>query len=130
MRDINRGTPGDQAIYSESKTPEQKKLGKRKSQHFNDAFAYRESNSSARERVERESMVIAEIRTNVIVYGDLPLLKVYSLTDGRSKMNTRLLPISPIVSLAVTKDQNRQYSSQSRTLLACYSVAPLIQHIP
>lgn len=66
-RPIDRGAPGDQAIFSENKTPNQRELTKRKSQYYGDAFAYREPNSSARERVSRESMIMADIRTNVIV---------------------------------------------------------------
>jgi hypothetical protein len=67
IRDLERGTPGDAAIFSAGKTPEQREISKKKSQFYGDAFAYRESNSSARERVLRESIVMADIRTNVIV---------------------------------------------------------------
>jgi hypothetical protein len=66
-RQFDRGAPGDAAISTKSKTPEQKQLAKRKSQYYGDVFAYRESNTSARERINRESMVIADVRTNVIV---------------------------------------------------------------
>jgi hypothetical protein len=66
-RNIDRGTPGDQAIFSDAKTPEQKELAKRKSQYYNDVFASREPNASARERVTKESPILADVRTNVIV---------------------------------------------------------------
>lgn len=66
-RHIDRGAPGDQAIFSEGKTPERKELAKRKSQYYGNVFAYRESNTSARERVTKESMIVADVRTNVIV---------------------------------------------------------------
>jgi hypothetical protein len=66
-RNIERGAPGDAAIFPLAKTPEQRELAKKKSQYYNDAFAVRESNTSARERVHRESMVMVEVRTNVIV---------------------------------------------------------------
>lgn len=66
-RQLDRGAPGDQAIFSERKTPEQKELARRKSQYYGDVFAHREPQSSARERVTKESMVLADIRTNVIV---------------------------------------------------------------
>lgn len=66
-RPIDRGAPGDGAIFSDKKTPEQKELAKRKSQYYGDVFAYREPNTSARERISRESMIMADIRTNVIV---------------------------------------------------------------
>ena len=71
-RGINRGAPGDQAIFSDAKTPEQKELAKRKSQYYGDAFAYREPNSSARERISRESMIMCDIKTNVIVSDPFP----------------------------------------------------------
>jgi hypothetical protein len=71
-RRIDRGAPGDQAIFSDAKAPEQKELAKRKSQYYGDVFAYREPNSSARERISRESMIICDIRTNVIVNDPLP----------------------------------------------------------
>ena len=66
-RDVDRGSPGDRAIFSDYKTPEQKHLAKRKSQYYEDAFAYREPHGSARERITKESMVFADVRTNVIV---------------------------------------------------------------
>lgn len=64
---IERGTPGDAAIFSDKKTPEQREAAKRKSQFYNDEFAYREPLTSAKERIVKESVVIADIRTNVIV---------------------------------------------------------------
>lgn len=67
IRPLERGAPGDQSIFSDSKTPEQKELAKRKSQFYGEVFAQRESNSSARERISRESMILADVRTNVIV---------------------------------------------------------------
>jgi len=64
---LERGTPGDQAIDSSRKTPEQRELARRKSQYYRDVFALREPANSARERVSRDSMVMADVRTNVIV---------------------------------------------------------------
>lgn len=66
-RQIDRGAPGDRAIFSDKKTPEQKELAKRKSQYYGDVFANREPTTTARERIGRESMIMADIRTNVIV---------------------------------------------------------------
>lgn len=67
MRDIDRGAPGDKSIFSEMKSPSQREVAKKKSQYYQDVFAQRESNTSARERVARESFVMADVRTNVIV---------------------------------------------------------------
>jgi hypothetical protein len=66
-QDLDRGTPGDAQFFSTNKAPRWNELSKKKSQFYDDAFACREPNSSARERVLRESVVMAEIRTNVIV---------------------------------------------------------------
>lgn len=66
-RDIERRFPGDAGTFFLGMTPERRELAKKKSQYYDDAFAVRESNSSARERVHRESMVMVEVRTNVIV---------------------------------------------------------------
>lgn len=66
-RDISRGTPGDITNLSMPKSPEESQLAKKRSQYYNDAFAYREPASSARERVSRDSMILCELVTNVIV---------------------------------------------------------------
>lgn len=66
-RAIDRGAPGDAAIFSSLKTPEQQEMAKRKSQYYENQFAYREANGSARERVLKESIITADVRTNVIV---------------------------------------------------------------
>ncbi|CZR54573.1 uncharacterized protein PAC_04457 [Phialocephala subalpina] len=73
-RDIGRGAPGDQAIFSNTKTPEQKALAKRKSQYYGEVFANREPIASARERVLRESPIIADVRTNVIIQDEFSFI--------------------------------------------------------
>ena len=73
-RDFGRGAPGDAAIFAAGKTVGQNELAKRRSQYYGDAFAQRESNTSARERVRKESIVMAEILTNVIVSSRTPSL--------------------------------------------------------
>ncbi|KAE9378935.1 Tautomerase/MIF [Stipitochalara longipes BDJ] len=83
-RNIDRGTPGDQAIFSAAKTPEQKQLAKRKSQYYGDVFAARESNSSARERVLKETPILADVRTNVIISDEYTFI-----TDLSYSLSTR-----------------------------------------
>jgi len=73
-KSLERGAPGDQAIFSSLKTPEQKELARRKSQYYGDVFAYREPNGSARERVSKNSLIMADVKTNVIV-SSFPLPK-------------------------------------------------------
>jgi hypothetical protein len=67
IRSIDRGAPGDQAVFSDFKTEGQQELARRKSQYYRDAFAQREPITSARERISRESFIVADVRTNVIV---------------------------------------------------------------
>ena len=65
IRHLERGTPGEQA--TDEQTPERRELAKQRSQYFSDVFAQREPSTSARERVTRESMIMADVKTNVIV---------------------------------------------------------------
>ncbi len=67
IREVDRGAPGDAAIFSNTKTPEQKDLARRKSSFYGDIFAYREPPNTARERVTKNSMIMIDVKTNVIV---------------------------------------------------------------
>jgi hypothetical protein len=67
LRDIFRGSPGDQSKKMDRESPEQRQLARKRSNYYEDAFASREPLNSARERVSRESMIMADVRTNVIV---------------------------------------------------------------
>ena len=42
-------------------------ISKKRSQYYGDAFAYRESNNTAKERVSKDSVILAEIRMNSCV---------------------------------------------------------------
>jgi hypothetical protein len=61
-RPLSREAPGDT-----QRTHQEKELARKKSQYYEDTFATRPSQSSARERVLRETVVLAEITTNVTV---------------------------------------------------------------
>jgi hypothetical protein len=102
-RIIDHGTLGDSSAsfeYTPVKTLEQKQLAKQKSQYYDGAFAVREVNSSAREIVIRESIICAEVKTNVIVGSSLPTSLPHSspvrqLTDlgpRRIHLNNLSLP--------------------------------------
>jgi len=69
MRPIDRGAPGER--LREPSTPQQKEFARRKSQYYQEQFAYREPNTSAKERVAKDSMIMADVRTNVIVCTDM-----------------------------------------------------------
>jgi hypothetical protein len=43
------------------------KLSKKRSQYYEDAFAHREANNSAKERVAKDSVILAEIKLNCCV---------------------------------------------------------------
>jgi hypothetical protein len=62
----NQAHPKGEAIQME--------MGRRRSTYYETAFAHREAPGSASERVNRDSVVMAEIRTNVIVSYLLDLL--------------------------------------------------------
>ncbi|KAA8568474.1 hypothetical protein EYC84_007505 [Monilinia fructicola] len=79
-RDISRGTPGDLTKSSIPKSPEQKQLAKKRNQYYGEAFAYREQAGGARERVSRDSMVLCELVTNVIMREEHTLLTSLSNT--------------------------------------------------
>lgn len=56
-------------------------LSKKKSQYYDEAFAYRETNNSAKDRVSRDSVVTATVKLNCHVWDILPLSKHSSLID-------------------------------------------------
>lgn len=67
-QEIGRGTPGDGVPTSTpTRTPQEREIAKKKSQFYTEVFAYREPGLSPRERVYKDSVVTAEVKTNVIV---------------------------------------------------------------
>jgi hypothetical protein len=58
-----------------------KELSKKKSQYYEEAFAFREPNNSAKERVSRDSVVTAAVKLNCHVWDILPLSKHSSLIE-------------------------------------------------
>ena len=67
-RPLERGAPGDGALMAMvQRGPEETQQCRRKSSFYGEVFAYRESITSTRDRIARESVVMAEVTTNVIV---------------------------------------------------------------
>lgn len=67
LRDIDRAPPGD--VVQRSCKPQIKpELTKQRSNYFEDAFSVKDL-SPVRERVRSEAMVVADVKTNVIVRG-------------------------------------------------------------
>lgn len=63
-----RGSPGDAALMAMvNKDRASTDLSRRKSQFYSEVFAYREPNVTARDRVNRYSVITCEVKTNVIV---------------------------------------------------------------
>ena len=67
-RPIDRGTPGESTYASiNTGNQEQNELRRNKSQYYTEVFSYREPNLSPRDRISKDSVITAEIKTNVIV---------------------------------------------------------------
>lgn len=65
LREIRDPPPGDTRSTRRQSKPD---LAKRRSQYFEDAFQDRDKNSNpGKDKVREESMVLAEVKTNVIV---------------------------------------------------------------
>lgn len=73
IRDIHRGTPGDGTMTPKpGRNQQEKEICKKKSQYYNEVFTYRESSLNPRERVHKGSIIMAEVKTNVIVGSHSP----------------------------------------------------------
>ncbi|KAL8939805.1 MAG: hypothetical protein Q9216_003156 [Gyalolechia sp. 2 TL-2023] len=74
-----RGSPGDAALMAMvNKDRASTDLSRRKSQFYSEVFAYREPNVTARERVNRYSIITCEVKTNVIVRDEYTFLQDFS----------------------------------------------------
>ena len=68
VRHVDRGAPGDTALAAMvQRGPEDTDRARQRTKFYGEVFAYREANSSAKERAARESVVMGELKTNVIV---------------------------------------------------------------
>ena len=67
-RPIDRGTPGESTYASiNTGNQQQNELRRNKSQYYTEVFSYREPNLSPRDRISKDSVITAEMKTNVIV---------------------------------------------------------------
>ena len=93
IKPLDRGAPGDPSLRAiTNRNPEETHLTKRKSQFYSEVFAYRESHQSPRDQILQESIITAELKTNVIVSPPLPSRLSPSqsltyLTPPRSRTN-------------------------------------------
>ncbi|KAL9010169.1 MAG: hypothetical protein Q9173_004869 [Seirophora scorigena] len=73
---LGRGSPGDAALMAMvNRDRASTDNSRRKSQYYSEVFAYREPNLTARERVNRFSVITAEVKTNVIVKDEYTFLQ-------------------------------------------------------
>ena len=101
-RPLDRGTPGESTYASiNTGNQHQNELRRNKSQYYTEVFSYREPNLSPRDRISRDSVITAEIKTNVIVCrGSLFLSSADAdqnlriLDHRRNQFPTRFLPAS------------------------------------
>lgn len=68
VRHMERGAPGDAYLKAMvQRGPEDTERSRQKNRFYGEVFAYREPNTSARDCIARDSVVTAEVKTNVIV---------------------------------------------------------------
>ena len=74
FRSLTRGTVGDLPDADNlEKSWSKLHLSKKRSQYYSDAFAYREPNNTAKDRVARDSVVLAEVKLNFCVSHSIKL---------------------------------------------------------
>ncbi|WEW54637.1 hypothetical protein PRK78_000057 [Emydomyces testavorans] len=66
-KELHRGAPTDDTRLKNDlmKTPSQIELARQRNQYFNEAFGLRESYHSSRQRVNHDSIIVIEIKTNL-----------------------------------------------------------------
>lgn len=64
---VDRGLPAEEAVTTRSRTPLERELAKKRSQYYNEVFAARDASITPSEQICRESVIIVEVKTNVIV---------------------------------------------------------------
>jgi guanyl-specific ribonuclease Sa len=72
LRPIERGAPGDASIihHAAHANQEQIEINRRKSQFYEAAFTSRDNPGQVSDRLAKDSVVMAELKTNVIVCSD------------------------------------------------------------
>ena len=68
FRSLTRGAGGDlPSESSDDQSWSRRELSKKKSQYYSEAFAYREPSNTAKERVMKDSVIMAEVKMNCCV---------------------------------------------------------------
>ncbi|MCJ1277174.1 hypothetical protein MMC21_004984 [Puttea exsequens] len=98
MQPMKQGAPGDSSIsLHRLDTSSQAELRKKRSQFYTEVFAYKESDASPKEQVYKESIVSAELKTNVIIKDEYELLQ-----DVSQQLSQRYQRPSTSVALTLT----------------------------
>jgi len=66
LRDIDRAPPGDPSSRPR-RTQSRPEIAKQRSQYFDQVFSAKGTEDPAKERIRNETVVVAEVKTNVIV---------------------------------------------------------------
>ncbi|PGG99705.1 hypothetical protein GX51_06157 [Blastomyces parvus] len=78
-KELTRGTPTDgHPTRPLSKSPNRLDLAKKRSQYFNEVFTSREPYHTPRHRINQDSVVVVEIKTNVVLENDFQNLSELS----------------------------------------------------
>ncbi|KAF2715708.1 hypothetical protein K504DRAFT_367914 [Pleomassaria siparia CBS 279.74] len=98
VRPVSRGAVGERK--SPLAPPVHRPVPRKRAQYYEEQFAYKEdSTSSARERITKDSPIIAELRTNVIIKDEYTLV-----TDLSHHLSTRYQ--RPESSIMITVDHS------------------------
>ncbi len=131
IRKPDRGAAEESAIRSATNgTPQQQELRKKKSQFYSEVFSYREPNLSPKDRIYKDSVVTAEVRTNVIVRRNIHRRLMHQAdpsVDNRSRTNTNSCKTFPSSCRNGTRDLPPPYSLPSTIRHASCSAEPSIQ---
>ncbi|PGH26455.1 hypothetical protein AJ80_01768 [Polytolypa hystricis UAMH7299] len=74
-KELSRGTPTDGSVTASlKKSPSQQEMAKKRSQYFDEVFASREPYNTPRHRVNQDSIVVVEIKTNIPIKDDFQVV--------------------------------------------------------
>ncbi|PGG96279.1 hypothetical protein AJ79_09651 [Helicocarpus griseus UAMH5409] len=82
IKELTRGNPADGytgGTLSKTSTRSQREVAKQRSQYFDEVFSTREPYHTPRHRVNQDSIVVVEIKTNILLQDDFHVLSELSL---------------------------------------------------
>ena len=98
FRSLSRGTVGDLPDASSlGKSWSKLHLSKKRSQYYSETFAIRETNNPAKERVARDSVVVAEVKMNCCVSERHSVISASDKSAARIRTELPHRPVVPTV---------------------------------